>query len=277
MSTLAATRSPLPTDSAKQRAKEELIQRMRAIVEGDGPAFGAGSSQASSRAAMGFGYLHEWFDETPGPLRGPVCLLTHLAGRALAEDGGYVVWVGRRCWPYGRLLARGGDRRLLERSVFVDAPNDAAKLWAVDVALRCEAVSAVVADGAGFDMAATRRLQLAAKAGRAVGLLARPPDERGERSAAATRWSVKPVVNRDGTRPRWRVTPLRCKAGAGSPLAHLRLPIDRDNAASIGNEPSATGHHHLEYDGVQGFIHLPAELGDRPAATPRPQSRRRTA
>jgi len=259
---------PGSKNDTKQRWAE-LVERVRQIESPEPAAVGVDDG----RAAVGFGAIHEWFDQGSTFPGRPVCVLSHLAGRALAEDGGYVVWVGRRCWPYGRLLVHGDDRLLLERSVFVDVPNDAAKLWAVDVALRCEAVSAVVADGSGFDIAATRRLQLAARAGRSMGLLARPPGERHELSAAATRWAIQPVVNHDRPRPRWRVTQLRCKSGVGLRLAACGLTDPHDSVA----HHSSLIAHHLEYDGVQGLIHLPAELGDRSANPTRPQTQRQSA
>lgn len=97
--------------------------------------------------------------------------------------------------------------------MFVDPPTRDERLWAMDVALRSSAALVVVADGAGLTMAGSRRLQLAAEAGGTVGLLARPHNERGELSAAATRWLVSPgpVDGADPARPTWTVELLRRK------------------------------------------------------------------
>ncbi len=178
------------------------------------------------------GALHEWFAATP-----PLCVLAHLAWQALEERQGRVLWIGRRVWPYPRALVRdfgvrAGNQELelarlpradrpddanllLHRSLFVDAPRPASRLWAVDVALRCPAVTAVVADASGLDMAATRRLQLAAEAGRGFGLLARPPREERELSAAATRWRVKRAPAGAAGNPRWSLRLLRAKSVLG--------------------------------------------------------------
>ena len=171
----------------------------------------------------------------------PVCVLTHLAREALrARESGVVVWVGRRVWVYGRAMVRhqaredgeGGrvDDALLRRSIFVDAPDDATRLWAMDLALRCEAVACVVGDGRGFDVAATRRLQLGARAGGAggagaMGLLARPPTDGARMSVSSSRWLVGRAPASDvgrtsgalrggesgGMNPRWIVELVRCK------------------------------------------------------------------
>lgn len=185
----------------------------------------------------------------------PLLLLTHVARRAVrdaVERGApdTVVWIGRRVWPYPRALtdaaevvetARGpsdvgeldlelalqetpGERPeerapegggLFSRSLFVDPPDASLRLWAIDTALRCGGVTAVVADGSGLGMAATRRLQLAAAAADTLVLTARPPSEVREVSAATTRWTVARSPNAetdDAARgPCWSATLLRAK------------------------------------------------------------------
>jgi protein ImuA len=78
----------------------------------------------------------------------------------------------------------------------------------------------VIADGSGFDMTATRRIQLVAKAHHTLALLARPPWEVRQLSAAQTRWlvrweaSAEPVEDESPLlNPRWSVELLRCKGG----------------------------------------------------------------
>lgn len=132
-----------------------------------------------------------------------------------------------------RFSLAGGP--LFEHSLFVDPGSGYAqagqRLWAIDTALRCPSVTAIVADGSGLPMAATRRLQLAAAAGDALVLLARPPVEVGEVSAATTRWAVtrahgtatEPGTEQqidgdlpsDAAPPRWRVELLRAKGSQG--------------------------------------------------------------
>ncbi len=260
----------------------------------------------------------------------PVCLLSHLAWRALAQSvtdtegrktpGGYVVWIGRRLWPYPRVLLRGniaisrfadpclapspfrGESRsegvstecsafddrdrvagglLLKRSLFIDPPDDASRLWAIDLALRCPAIIVVVADGSGLRMAETRRLQLAAEASRGLALLARPPDELAELSAATTRWRVGPAPSPTG-RPRWFVELLRCKgaltchqeiAAAGSSPSDTE--VESRSAAELLPDTKSLqevwvgGKHRwiLEWDHAQGAIAPSADVVDRPGET----------
>lgn len=177
------------------------------------------SSMAWSRIMAGFGRgVHELLAEAP-PIA--VCAGIAAGGQHNAHgDGraeqcqGLVIWIGRRCWPYPPgLVGPSGSTGLLERSVYIDPPTREDRLWAMDVALRSPAAAVVVADAGGLSMAGSRRLQLAAEAGGAIGLLARPPDERGEISAAATRWLVAPGPpdGADPARPTWTLELLRRK------------------------------------------------------------------
>lgn len=190
------------------------------------------------------GALHEWFgvsgDESDAvrathPTRHPagysrasarrfwmppLCVLAHMVRAVVDHDaaGRWMVWIGKRCFPYPATLAppRETDRRLLKRSIFVTAEKPADRLWAMDLALRCPAVAAVAADGSGFDMAATRRVQLLSEKTGIMSLLIRPPWEMAELSAARTRWRVRwdPCQSESSEmslNPRWSVELLRCK------------------------------------------------------------------
>jgi len=187
------------------------------------------------------GGLHEWFGIAPAlgsdqvelrnqkQWRPPVGALIHCAWCVLdtGEPGRWAVWIGRRCFPYpAALLRRGGaDRLLLERSLFLAPRNPTDRLWAIDLALRSLAVGVVVADGSGFDMTATRRIQLVAKNEASQAFLVRPPWEQVELSAAYSRWLVRNVVADDdkagATNPAWIVELLRCKGVHWKPATNI--------------------------------------------------------
>ncbi|HKQ47153.1 MAG TPA: hypothetical protein VJZ71_03675 [Phycisphaerae bacterium] len=243
-------------------------------------------------AALGGGLLaglHEWFGveevgreegrPTPRSADGrwspPLCILVHLAWQAQSREASppWTVWIGRRCHPYPRVLIRGGgkDRRLLTRSLFVAPREAAARLWAIDLALRSPAVGCVVADGSGFDRAATQRIQLLARTQGKTVLAACPAPQRTELSAAQTRWGIRNAEcgmrneeRSDAPRhsafriptsalvPRWSVELLRCKG--------MRPTQDH---------PGAPGWL-LEWNRAEGAVHLSARLADPAGAAERP-------
>ena len=225
---------------------------------------------------LGRGVIHEWFGvdhraagsaqaqcRRRPPWAPPLCLLTHLVWQALTQDDGGVLWIGRHCWPHPRVLIRDHDRggqHLLKRSIFADPPNAGVRLWAIDLALRSTAVTAIVADGSTLDLRATRRLQLAAESSRALALLARPPHELSHLSAAATRWLVRTdgsggrhvrqhgLADLMNTLPRWTIELRRCKSKQA--VAH------------------AVWRWVLEWHRGNFAVPVSAELVDRPDQTP---------
>ena len=217
---------------------DALSQRLRALEERWRPHEGDGQVQTVEVAAGSLRRrrLHEWLgvDEIRRDLdhgqksqawTPAVAVLMDAAAQAWRDSGGLVVWIGRAVWPYAVSLPAA----VAADSVLID-PAPGERLWAIDLALRSQAATAVVADGSGLSLRATRRLQLAAEAGRALGLLARPGHEASHRSAAAYRWMVRRVpvemssIQREQRRqehdpPRWEVELLRGKDAAAVPRA----------------------------------------------------------
>jgi protein ImuA len=127
-------------------------------------------------------------------------------------------------------------------------------LWAMEEALRCPRLGAVVGEVEALERSAGRRLQLAAEASGVTAFALRRPLHPARRaaapSAAATRWRVMPAqaLHQDSAgrgrflgRPCWQVELLRCRG-------------------------AAPGQWHLEWDDATGGFALAASLRDRPAA-----------
>ncbi len=160
--------------------------------------------------------VHEWFldgGDSPSRWIPPLGVMLHVVREFLGNSAGPAFWIGRRCWPHFTVI----DGPLLRRCVFIDPPDDASRLWAIDLAARYPGAGAgagagvvVVADGSKLDMAASRRLQLACEAGESLVLCARPAAERARLSAASARWLVRSAPSADGS-PRWTVELLRFK------------------------------------------------------------------
>lgn len=297
----APAAAPLPGSKAGLLA--DLARRLAELECGG--LSQSGGPAADTRAAVevgGLGVLargvvHEWFADPAAldgagagePPRGggqwvpPLTVMLHAAARALVsvngargdgEKGGgreesdhLVVWVGRRVWPGVAALDRAGVPRA---SLLVDAAAPGERAWAIDLAARSAGVAAVVADGAGLDMACSRRLQLAAasraadrangaEGGGALVMLARPWWERRALSAAAARWEVRAVP--DGAAPRWEVRQTRCKGAA------LTGPGGGGAGARVG-AGATQWTRVLEIDRASLRLVVPAGLECRPAAVP---------
>jgi protein ImuA len=136
--------------------------------------------------------------------------------RTLARERGRVLWLSRRgdLHPPGLAgLGLSPEPLLLAR-----LHRDQGALWAMEEALRCRGLAAVLAEVGTLDLVASRRLQLAAEDSGVTGLLLRPANARTDASAAVTRWRLAclPAGTGDGQEPwrwRWAVELLRCRGG----------------------------------------------------------------
>jgi len=168
--------------------------------------------------------VHEAFGQGDAAgLRLPaMSMALHLAWRAVMQSPSpcRVLWVGRHAWPHPRSLLgslrglRGGwrqrlDARLWQASVLVDADGLHDRLWAAEMSLQAPAAALVVADGAGMNLTATRRLQLAATT--CPVLLLRPAEEARVPSAALLRWHVQAGTHLE--RPAWTARAFRVRSG----------------------------------------------------------------
>lgn len=190
------------------------------------------------------GAVHEWIGcrgLRPCDWSPPRCLLTEVGMRAVhAFPVARVLWIGRRCWPWPLLLGR--SPALLSSSFFIDPPDAAAAVWAMDVALRSPTPVMVIADGHRLSLPHTRRLQLVASEHGSICMLSRPPSDESELSAACTRWRVEPSIG-DSSCPRWAVTLLR----------------NKDDGALTSQRPSWV----VEWNDATGAVHLPAPVAGR--------------
>lgn len=165
----------------------------------------------------------------------PLTLLVQIARQSLIgpDNLAHVIWIGQPIWPYAPSLAhdpqQSQSQSLLAASLFVQAETVRERVWAADLALRSRCAASVIVDGSGFDLSATRRLQLAAEAGGALCLLARPPWERHVLSAANTRWAVRCCPSFTTTR-RWTVELLRCKGVQPTSQAARLWTLERHHA-----------------------------------------------
>jgi protein ImuA len=153
--------------------------------------------------------LHELLAAEPGAAAGFAALI-------LGRSAGTALWIGADpdAWPPG--LARYGLAP--EHLVLVRAPKAGDGLWAMEEALRCPAVHGALLGLSEIDLTAARRLQLAAEAGGAIGLLLRPDTPNPGPSAALTRWRITTLPSLGGTThqlgdPRWHLELLRCRGG----------------------------------------------------------------
>ena len=174
-----------------------------------------------------------------------------LAARLAGSDG-TVLWCQSRAEAHeaGRLHGPGLGAFGLDsrRLVVVTAGPGAEVLWVLEEGFRSAGIAVVVAEGGAPDLTASRRLQLAAEAGGATGLVLTPGEAPAGPSAALTRWRVAPAPSAAVTLSpglmgpaRWDVALWRCRGGG-------------------------PGHWIVDWDATALRFRLVAALADRPAS-----------
>lgn len=129
-------------------------------------------------------------DEPPVATSGTFTLAL-LGAREACREGGVLVVIDRARTFYPPAAAAWGID--LERTIVVWPRNARDELWAAVQSLRSPVVAAMWANIDRLDSRAFRRLQLAAEAGRTLGVLVRPARAREQPSWADVRLEVGPL------------------------------------------------------------------------------------
>ena len=215
------------------------------------------------------GSLIEWLVGGSGPVGSMAgagamslaCAVACRLGRA-AEEPGTIVVVDRTGWFHPpAMLPWLGCGVAAARLVVARPAHDDDEIWAIDQALRCAGVAAVLAwprtaASPGGDLVAGRRCasqawtiamrrwQLAARSSGAVGFLVRPAATRGEPSWAEARIAVAPLPGGTLLERRLRLTRVggawAGDAADAAPAVDLVLDLARGTAGTV-RQMSAAG------------------------------------
>jgi protein ImuA len=140
------------------------------------------------------------------------CLLS-----ALMRKGGACVWISAARTLFPPALKAFGVEP--DRIIFIDLKREKDVLWAMEEALKCEGLAAVVGEVQDIGFTASRRLQLAVEASRVTGFILRNQTQNLSTVACVARWKVTPLhtVLEDDLPgvgfPRWQVELLKIRNG----------------------------------------------------------------
>ncbi len=226
-----ATPDPgIPDLTALQAMVRRLERGTGEATPAHGVAFGCpGVDAALPGEGLARGRVHEVVGETRSEVRDAAAFGFAIALLSrLAPDASTILWCARSANVLGGTPSARGLAALgldPERVVFVDAEDEADRLWAMEEGLATAGLGAVVAE---FDPArrpqatASRRLQLAAEKGGVSGIILRPrmttPAGAGDRMpiAVETRWRVAAAPSSLASadlRPVWDVALERVRRG----------------------------------------------------------------
>ena len=163
--------------------------------------------------ALPMAATHEFLSYTPESAAATKSFLSAL----LAKMGsGPAIWItkGRTLFP----PALKSFGLYPEQFIFVSVSREQEALWAMEEALRCKGLLAVIGEISDADLTATRRLQIAIEASGNTGFLLRHNPKRNEASACASRWLITPALSEPSKKIglgnlRWNVALNKVKNG----------------------------------------------------------------
>ena len=136
---------------------------------------------------------------------------------SLMKNSGTTMWISASRKLFPPALKSFGIEP--DRFVFVDLHKEKDVMWAMDEALKCDALSAVVGEMQELSFTESRRLQLAVEKSRVTGFVLRTNPRRISTTACVSRWKINPVLSEpiDGMPglgfPQWKVELLRIRNG----------------------------------------------------------------
>ncbi|MEJ7677101.1 MAG: hypothetical protein WKG06_04335 [Segetibacter sp.] len=132
------------------------------------------------------------------------------------RKGGVSLWISSSRMIFPPALKSFGIEP--DKIIFINVPKEKEILWAMEEALKCEWLAAVIAETQELSFTTSRRFQLAVEQSRVTGFIIRR-NPRNLATACVTRWKITPlptVVQDDMPGvgfPRWNVELLKVRNG----------------------------------------------------------------
>jgi len=164
------------------------------------------------------GAIHECLVEDRETAAATAGFITGLAGTLMGPQG-VSVWISAapKIFPSALSFFNINPGHL----IFIEIQKQKDILWAVEEALKCEALTAVIAEIPMLDFTSSRRLQLAVEHSCVTGFMIRPQTRQLQTTAALCRWKISSLPGElQGDMPglgypQWQVE--LCKVRNGRP------------------------------------------------------------
>lgn len=211
----------------QQNSKKEIINQLQKeihLLQGFKPVL------TGVRGSVGLGLIESAFPNSVFPKNAIHEFLTlapenaaacngFIAGilHTLMQDGAACLWISTSRTLFPPALKTFGVEP--HRIIFVDLQREKDVLWAMEEALKCEGLAAVIAEVREINLTASRRLQLAVEKSGVTGLVIRNDASKLSATACIARWQIKPIKSEleDGMPglgfPRWNVELLKVRNG----------------------------------------------------------------
>jgi len=194
-----------------------LLQGFKTPI-GSAESIGLGEIEAAfPNGVFPVGTIHEFLSEEVEHAAASGGFIAGLLA-ILMQNGGACLWIGtdRKLFPPA-LKAFGVEP---DRIIFIDVKRERDVLWAMEEALKCEGLAAVVGELREITFAQSRRLQLAVEQSKVTGFVLRNDLRKLTSTTCVARWKISPLPSElEGDMPgvgfpRWNVELLKVRNGS---------------------------------------------------------------
>ncbi len=192
------------------------LQGFKSLSRSDSPVCLHSISDSFPGSSFPLGAVHEFLSPHTEAYAATVGFISTLLHQIMATSG-VAVWISTTRTLYAPGLKAFGVTP--DRVIFIDLNKESDVLWAVEEALKYEALSAVVGETNNLSFTASRRLQLAVENSRVTGFMIRRNCRNLTTTACVSRWRIThhpsvPIDDLPGIGwPGWKVELLRIKNG----------------------------------------------------------------
>jgi len=178
-----------------EKLKQDILklEGFRAVLDHSRRDTGLGPvEEAFPNKVFPIAAVHEFISPTVTDAAATTGFITGLVSH-LMNKGGMCIWVRTQpvLFPPG-LKVFGIEP---DRIIFIDLNNEKDVLWTIEEALKCESLTAVIAELKEINLTESRRLQLAVEKSRVTGFLHRRSPQKIENIACVSRWQISPLAS----------------------------------------------------------------------------------
>ena len=208
-------------------AKSDIISRLKREIL---PLEGLSALPREAARGLGLDFMNEAFPQCSFPLgavhelisEGPeagasTAGFTNGILTGLLKNGGAAVWIGNNPTIFPPALKGFGFNP--GQLIFIDLKKEKDQLWAMEEALKCAALSAVIGEIPELSFTHSRRFQLAVEQSKTTGFILRNNPRALTPNACIARWKIKPrpSLTEDGLpgigHPTWEIDLQKIRNG----------------------------------------------------------------
>jgi protein ImuA len=173
-------------------------------------------SEAFPNASFPTGAVHEFLSANPEETAASSGFISGLLANLMGSNG-TALWISSHRNLFPPALKNFGVQP--DRFIFIDLQKEKHVIWAMEEALKCEALTAVVGELEEISFTASRRLQLAVEQSHVTGFIMRRHSRNLSTTACVARWKITSLESEviddlPGIGfPKWRIELLRIRNG----------------------------------------------------------------